>query len=700
LRSRWFHRPVLHTAAGHHAEGKRVTWLELFFDLIFVAGIIQLGDGLSEDVSLRGFGLFALHFTPLWLAWSGFTFYENRYNVDDFLHRTLVLLNMFALGAMAICSREAIAGEPMGFSLAWSAAMGLIAVMHLRSWIQDPDSRDYSRFWGGAFLISAALALASAFLPPPWTYGVWGVTVATVLVAPMSQVARAISERHPIDQEHLSERYGLLTIIVLGESFVKVLSYLTFEYGAEFGYLLKGFFALSLTCAVWWIYFDDVAGAEIKKQRGAWVVWLYGHLPLAMAITGLGVAVKKAVTFSFEDPGTSYYVWLLAGTLAMTLLSVALIDSATERRNNELSDKNRVIARVVSAAVVLLLAKVAGELSGAAVLAIMAAVCTAQVLFDMMMAPFEETEELHNVGTIADSVRAGDRVQPERGGRPPDVSEAVRIGAPSDLRRDFYFFFLEGSWTRLILSFGFLYVLLNLVFACLFMLEPASVGGTGQQSFADAFAFSVQTFSTVGFGSLSPGTPYGNALVAIEVAVGILMAAIATGIIINKLSRPQSAVLFSDSMVVTTRNGQPTLVFRAANARGNEVVDATIQVVALMDELTPEGHHMRRVLDLNLLRRSSPMFALSWTVFHTLDEDSPLFGLDLSGDTPLGAIIVTLLGHDATYGSTTHARNIYMASDIRVGERFVDVIGQLDDGRLTIDLTKFHDTVPDQTPGA
>ncbi len=700
MRSRWFHRPVLHTAAGHHAEGKRVTWLELFFDLIFVAGIIQLGDGLSEDVSLRGFGLFALHFTPLWLAWSGFTFYENRYNVDDFLHRTLVLLNMFALGAMAICSREAIAGEPMGFSLAWSAAMGLIAVMHLRSWIQDPDSRDYSRFWGGAFLISAALALASAFLPPPWTYGVWGVTVATVLVAPMSQVARAISERHPIDQEHLSERYGLLTIIVLGESFVKVLSYLTFEYGAEFGYLLKGFFALSLTCAVWWIYFDDVAGAEIKKQRGAWVVWLYGHLPLAMAITGLGVAVKKAVTFSFEDPGTSYYVWLLAGTLAMTLLSVALIDSATERRNNELSDKNRVIARVVSAAVVLLLAKVAGELSGAAVLAIMAAVCTAQVLFDMMMAPFEETEELHNVGTIADSVRAGDRVQPERGGRPPDVSEAVRIGAPSDLRRDFYFFFLEGSWTRLILSFGFLYVLLNLVFACLFMLEPASVGGTGQQSFADAFAFSVQTFSTVGFGSLSPGTPYGNALVAIEVAVGILMAAIATGIIINKLSRPQSAVLFSDSMVVTTRNGQPTLVFRAANARGNEVVDATIQVVALMDELTPEGHHMRRVLDLNLLRRSSPMFALSWTVFHTLDEDSPLFGLDLSGDTPLGAIIVTLLGHDATYGSTTHARNIYMASDIRVGERFVDVIGQLDDGRLTIDLTKFHDTVPDQTPGA
>ncbi len=698
MRSRWFHRPVLHTASSH-AEGKRVTWLELFFDLIFVAGIIQLGDALSEDVSLGGFGLFALHFTPLWLAWSGFTFYENRYNVDDFLHRTLVLMNMFAVGAMAICSREAIAGDPRGFALAWSGAMGLISVMHLRSWIQDEGSRGYSRFWGLAFGISAVLAVVSAFVPPPWTYGIWGAMVLVVLAAPLSEPARALSERFPIDQEHLSERYGLLTIIVLGESFVKVLSYLTGEYGSEFGYLLKGFFALSLTCAVWWIYFDDVAGARIKKQRGAWVVWLYGHLPLAMAITGLGVAVKKAVTFSFEDPGTSYYVWLLAGTLALTLLSVALIDSATERRNNELSDRNRVIARVVSAAVVLLLAKVAGGLSGASVLAIMAAVCSAQVLFDMMMAPLEETQELADVGTIADTLRAGGRAQPISGKRRPDVSDAVRIGAPTELRRDLYFFFLEGSWTRLLLSFGFLYVLVNLVFTCLFMLEPASVAG-GSGSFTDAFSFSVQTLSTVGFGALSPGSPYGDALVTVEVAVGILLAAIATGIIINKLARPQSAVLFSRVMVVTTRHGQPTLVFRAANARGNEVVDATVQVVALVDELSPEGHHMRRVLDLNLLRSSSPMFALSWSIFHVIDQDSPLYGMDLHEGDALGAIIVTLLGHDATYGSTTHARHIYAPEDILVGERFVDVIGQLEDGRMTIDLTRFHHTQPDELAGA
>lgn len=110
-----------------------MVWLELVYDLIFVAGIIQLGD----------FGLFAMHFAPLGVAWTGFTFYANRFNVDDVLHRILVILNMFALGALAIASRSALAGEPAAFALAYSASVVFLGAMYVRTWREVPEVREY-----------------------------------------------------------------------------------------------------------------------------------------------------------------------------------------------------------------------------------------------------------------------------------------------------------------------------------------------------------------------------------------------------------------------------------------------------------------------------------------------------------------------------------------------------------------------------
>ncbi len=115
-----------------------------------------------------------------------------------------------------------------------------------------------------------------------------------------------------------------------------------------------------------------------------------------------------------------------------------------------------------------------------------------------------------------------------------------------------------------------------------------------------------------------------------------------------------------------------------------------------MDELTPEGHHFRRVRDMRLTRDRSPMFMLSWTVMHEIDDDSPLAGLDWEKPRePDVSIIVTFMGHDGTYGQTIYARHVYYADDIRVNERFDDVISQLPDGRMMIDYAKFHDTIPD-----
>ena len=696
MRSRWLHAPLLHTA---HGRERKVTWLELFYDLIFVAAIIQLGDALSHHVTLGGFAAFAGHFVPLWLAWSGFTFFANRFDVDDFTHRIVVFVQMFAMGAMAITAPNAMQGHHTIFALSFTVAQLMVVVMYARAWLQVPKARDYCKYWGAAFAISAVCFLISAFLPSAWAYGFWGAGTVAILGAPLSKVSRTLMERYPLDMEHLSERYGLLTIIVLGESFVKVLSYLSgSELATELEYVAKGSLGLLLTCTVWWIYFDDVAGSKLKKHRGAFEVWLLGHLPLAIAITGVGVAVKKAIKFDFSVPAPDDYRWLLAGTLCMTMASVAIIDSVTARREAFLSDRARVNVRFASAFIVLLLGQVGSKMSAGTFMALATTVCVAQVLFDMMMAPMEAAEhsgdEPVSIAELARQRLANERNAKDN--RPNRVGDAIRKGAPAELRRDLYFFFLEGSWTRLLMSLVFVYVLLNVFFAGLYLLEPGSISGTSADNFAHAFFFSVQTMSTIGYGGLTPATAYGDLIVTIEAAVGLLGVAMATGMIFAKVSRPQASVLFSKVLVLTTRHGKPTLMLRAGNARGNEVSDAIVSLTVLKEEISPEGHHMRVLHDLEPVRSRTPMFAMSWSIFHEIDEDSPLYDVDWDNpDDHIMVFIVTIKGHDGTYGSTTSARQLYYPDDVRVNHRFVDVISQLEDGRMMVDYHKFHDTVPD-----
>lgn len=274
---------------------------------------------------------------------------------------------------------------------------------------------------------------------------------------------------------------------------------------------------------------------------------------------------------------------------------------------------------------------------------------------------------------------------------------ALRLGTPVEHRSDLYALLMGGSWARLSGAIALAYLVLNAVFAGLYLLEDGAIQNAAPGSFADAFFFSVQTFATIGYGGMTPRTPYANALVTVEAAVGLLTTALATGLMVAKAARPRSAALFSDCMVVTPRNGVPTLMFRVGNARGNDIVDASITVVALLEELTAEGEHMRRLVDVPLARSRTPIFGLTWTVVHPLDDSSPLRDADFTGAGHLVTFIVTLTGHDGTYGQTTYARRFYAPADVRVGHRFVDVMSQLPDGRMVIDYARFHDTEPVST---
>ncbi|CAM2065306.1 Low temperature requirement protein A [Sulfidibacter corallicola] len=692
MRSRWYHQPLFHMAGAKHE--KKAGWLELFFDLVFVAAFIQLGNGLSQKVSVNQFVGFVGLFTPLWLSWTGFTFFANRYNVDDFLHRMLVFTQMFTVGAMAITVPRALAGSHTGFVLAFSASQAIVATLYFRGYKHQPLARDYSRHWAKVFAVGAVIWLISALIPPPYNYVAWFLGVSYIIVTPFHRHSRLLAERYPLDLEHLSERYGLLTIIVLGESFVKMLGTLAKDKNPalEVG---QASFALLVICSLWWIYFDDVAGSHIRKKPLSQPIWLYGHLPLQIGLTAVGVALSKITHFDPTQAVEAKYRWLLCGSMGMTFLATALIDSVTERRQAELSDHNRIVMRIFSGLLIILLGAAGGTMNSFWFMTVIGAVCVCQVAFDMLMAPFEESH-FHDQSVPAAEVARGVHAKRIPQKRYQDPTKAIRKGTPAGFRKDLYAFFIEGSWIRLWWTMAISYLAINIFFACLYLLEPGSITGARPNSFADAFFFSIQTLSTIGYGSLWPDTIYSNIIVTIEAAVGLLSVAMATGIMFAKASRPRASLVFSENMLLTHFNGEPVLMFRVGNARGSDLVDAHISVSGLIDEFTHEGQHVRRIHDLKLLRSHTPFFTLSWQIVHPINEESPLFGVDWDElPSELVAVSVTLTGHDGTYGQTVYGRHIYQKEDLRINHRFVDVLSTLEDGRMMIDYSVFHHTLPD-----
>jgi inward rectifier potassium channel len=282
---------------------------------------------------------------------------------------------------------------------------------------------------------------------------------------------------------------------------------------------------------------------------------------------------------------------------------------------------------------------------------------------------------------------------------PTDPRRAVRVGLQLSPLTDLYYHLMKGSWLMLTGVLAVAYLLTNLLFASLYMMHSEGIGSAEEGSFMDAFAFSVQTLSTIGYGTLAPRTGMAHTLVTVESMAGLIGTAIATGLVFTKFAQPRAKVLFSRNMLVQRRNGQPVLVFRLGNARGNEIIEASLRVSALVPEVTTEGEHMRRLIDLRLQRSTTPMFTMTWTVIHEIDAESPLFGRDeASCHADALRFIVSFTGIDATFSQTVHARHIYDHQDIKWGHRFADIVDNTDDGRLRIDYQRFHDTAPIDPP--
>jgi inward rectifier potassium channel len=267
-------------------------------------------------------------------------------------------------------------------------------------------------------------------------------------------------------------------------------------------------------------------------------------------------------------------------------------------------------------------------------------------------------------------------------------------GARTSIAGDWYHLMLRAPWWAdlLVIACGFFSV--NLLFACAYA-AVGGIAGARAGSFSDLFFFSVQTMATIGYGSMYPVTTAAHLLTTVEALAGILVIAVSTGIVFSKFSVVRARVRFATHAVITPLNGVPTLMFRVGHERASRVIDALIRVVLTRTERTHEGVVMYRMYDLKLERDRAPALSRSWTILHTIDPASPLYGA-----TPASMasneieLLVQLSGVDETSGQTLHAGRTYEDSDVRWGHRHADMVSERPSGGLRLDMTKFDRVLP------
>ena len=309
-------------------EERRATWLELFFDLCFVAAIAALADGLHSDPSLRGLWHFGALFVPVWWAWMEFTWFATAWDNDDLLHRLGMLLAMLLVVVLAAAIPRVFDGNDRLFVLAYVGMQCLLVLMFARVIPHAGDARRFARNYMLGDALGGLIMLSSLWVDPPMRHWVWAVAVLELMVAPALAV-RAY-EGQPFDSGHIPERYGLFTIIVLGESVVAVSAELG-DVALDGGAVASALLGFGIAAAIWWSYFETVSSTSLSRERmAASFLWGYGHLFGYAGIAATAVGVELAIDAGAGgDHGLGLAVRLmLFGGPAVFLLSLVIVHTA------------------------------------------------------------------------------------------------------------------------------------------------------------------------------------------------------------------------------------------------------------------------------------------------------------------------------------------------------------------------------------
>jgi low temperature requirement protein LtrA len=351
-------RPLqLRYVAGAN-PARRVTWLELFFDLIFVAAVAQVAEPLRDDFSLAGIVRFSVLFVLIWWAWIGNSLFATRFDTDDGLQRLLTLLQMFALAAMAANAGDALESRSSaGFAAAYAVVRFVLVAQYARA-RQISSARGLATRHLAGHGLAAGLWLASAFVPAPARYAVWTTAMAIDLGTPWLAVRHAVVV--PPDASHLPERFGLFTLILLGECVIAVMHGMQSQENWSLAAASAAFFGMAMAFALWWWYFDGAGGADDRHVRThrdalAFQIWSYAHLPFyvgsAIAFTGVERIVHEGAAGALHGHD---------GRVISTALAVAMLALVVIGRSRGSSRRSPQVAQQLALAVLTIVVGASG----------------------------------------------------------------------------------------------------------------------------------------------------------------------------------------------------------------------------------------------------------------------------------------------------------------------------------------------------
>ncbi len=362
---------------------RKATWLELFFDLVFVVAIAQLAHNFHEDFSFIGLLKLAILFVPVWWCWIGATFYDTRFDNDGLVDRLITLMQMAIAASLAANIHHGLDSSSVGFAFSYIAFRGVLICQYIHAGYHVPQARPLTNWYAVGFMISILFWLASVFIPLPWRFVFWGLGLMIDFATPLTAGKRV--RQVPPNMAHTTERIGLFTIIVLGESIVAVVGGVS---GIDWtpNSIAIALLGLSIVFSFWWMYFDTVDESPLHAMRTGQMrtalTWLYSHLPLAVGLTATGVGVEKMIQSIGHDSALEDKI-LFCLAVALCLLILSNLHWTSCELGQTKCKKILTYYRLGAAVFVLILALGSNVLSSLVLMILVALACTVQVVLDI-----------------------------------------------------------------------------------------------------------------------------------------------------------------------------------------------------------------------------------------------------------------------------------------------------------------------------
>jgi low temperature requirement protein LtrA len=302
-----------------------VAYVELFYDLVMVATVIVFSSKVSHDLSAHNIVWFILVFAMLWWAWLSTTLVLNTARQNDVIVQFLIAIEMLGITLMTILVSDHLGSDRLTVSPTYGAIIFIVALLNEWLRVRGPaEGQGIAARRRNAFIVSAILWAAAGFLPAP-IHGIAWIAAAVMMVIPIlwPRFSRGLT-LPPLDEEHLVERFALLTLLVIGECFIKVALTATSKGIHEINLLVLPI-EIGLIFAIWAVYFTNVVPRGLPRTLTARRAWMGYHLVLQIGLVGLAIGLGRLIALLDISTSKREDAYSLAIPLAIVFVALGLL---------------------------------------------------------------------------------------------------------------------------------------------------------------------------------------------------------------------------------------------------------------------------------------------------------------------------------------------------------------------------------------